>query len=135
MVLNITRALNKQARIRVRRQAAAKGRDAEVRAIVRRIQERAIAKLDEKNASRHLHEARLEINAVCEVSDLTQEEKMKQLLLRSRDERMEIILLLEEKAGREKCKCETCIEVRVYSCIELLLTHMCLMSFRRENSR
>ena len=109
MVLNITKALNKQARMRGRRQAAARRRDAEVRAILRRIQKQAIAKLDQKNASAHLHEAHLELNAVCEVIDLTQKQK-KHFLVRSRDDRIQIMMLLEEKAGRETCKCETCIE-------------------------
>ena len=108
--MNIARALNKQARIRVRRQTAARARDANVRAIVRRIQEQAIAKLNEKDASRHLHEAHLEINAVCGVCDATQEEEMKHFLLRNRAERMESMALLEKKAGREECKCKTCSE-------------------------
>ena len=110
MVLNITKALNKQSRMRGRRQAAARRRDAEVRAILRRIQKQAIAKLDQKNASAHLHEAHLELNTVCEVIDLTQEQKVKLFLVRSRDDRIQIMMLLEEKAGRETCKCETCIE-------------------------
>jgi hypothetical protein len=110
MVLNITKALKKQARMRGRRQAAARRRDTEVRAILRRIQKQAMAKLDQKNASAHLHEAHLELNTVCEVIDLTQEQKVKHFLVRSRDDRIQIMMLLEEKAGRETCKCETCIE-------------------------
>ena len=110
MVLNITKALNKQARMRGRRQAAARRRDAEVRAILRRIQKQAIAKLDQKNASAHLHEAHLELNAVCQVIDDTHEQKMKHFLLQSRDDRMQSMMLLEKKAGRATCKCETCIE-------------------------
>ena len=89
MVLNITKALNKQARMRGRRQAAARRRDAEVRGILRRIQKQAIAKLDQKNASAHLHEAHLELNTVCEVIDLTQEQKVKHFFVSELDERFQ----------------------------------------------
>ena len=87
MVLNITRALNKQARIHVRRQAADKAHDAEMRAKLQRIHEQAIIKLDQKLAAEKLSKAHLELKA-----------------------RIQMMRVLEEKAGRHKCMCETCRE-------------------------